>query len=215
MAVSAAVLDVGAAPALLNLGSFTRRWSATTLVAEESSREPGHWSASKCLCIRGVVFPGLERKPNTNRCHSPPVSELRRSVRRKRGDFDASTRLDGEKDRGQLWSDPILSTSPGVCHALQGVTRKKSPGRHSLAVSEQHAEDFAGRRGGGSEPRPGTDLKAEWAWQRPSSPGNCRVTFDTTCVIRKVGHAVRGRFSGLQSPSGPPKAFGSYPSGRP
>ena len=110
---------------------------------------------------------------------------------------------------------PILSTSPGVCHALQGVTGKKSRGRHSLAVSEHHPEDFAGRRGGGSEPRPGTDLKAGWAWQRPSSPGNCRVTFDTTCVIRKVGHAVRGRFSGLQSPSGPPKAFGSYPSGRP
>ena len=103
-------------PTLLNLGSFTLRWSASTQVAGKPSREPGHWLSLECSCIRGVAFPGLESKPNTNRCHSPPVSELRRSVSRRRCDFDGSTRWGGEKDQGQLRSNPIHSTSPGGCH---------------------------------------------------------------------------------------------------
>ena len=41
------------------------------------------------------------------------------------------------------------------------------------------------------------------------------VTSVANCGISNVGHAVRGLFSGLQSPSGPPKAFDSCPSGRP
>ena len=86
-----AAFGIGAAPALFNHGSLTLGWFATTLVAEKPPREPGHWPNLECSCIRGVTFPGLERKPNTNvvtRHRSPNYGH---AVFRRRCDFDGTS----------------------------------------------------------------------------------------------------------------------------
>ena len=168
-----------------------------------------------------LVHPGCYlswtgKKTEHKRRHSPPVSELRpcRISQTMRFRWDFYSKLDDGKDRGQLWSDLIPSTSLGDCHALLGVTGKKSSGVAPRRSQDRRCAVRMAPRGA-IEPHPAIDLKAEGAKRRPSQRGTWCVTFGPNCGISNVGHAVRGMFSGLQSPSGPPKASDSCPSGRP
>ena len=126
-----AAFGIGAAPTLFNHGSLTLGWFATTLVAGKPSREPGHWPANPGMLVHpGCYLSWTGKKTEHKRYHSPPVSELRpcRISQMVRFRWDFYSKLDDGKDRGQLWSDLIPSTSLGDCHALLGVTGKKSSG---------------------------------------------------------------------------------------
>ena len=77
---------------------------------------------------RTMTFQRRTQTEMKDLCHSSPVSKVRPCAFRRRLCFDGpTTRFDGEKDQGQLWSDQIPTTSAGDCHALvEAVTAEGS-----------------------------------------------------------------------------------------